>query len=290
MEATHAYRIHDRVEKAGLTKSGRKGNGVDGAQREREQVLLRRYYMSRSPILKEELVRRFMPLARSLAMRYRGSSESLDDLVQVANLGLVKSIDGFDPSRGRPFTAYAVPTILGELRRHFRDHVWNLHLPRSLQERTMQVDGAVTKLTEQLGRTPTVGEIAEKLELDEEAVLEALSASEARRTVSLDAPRARDDGESAPTVETVPSEELGYDTVEAEMSAEVAGLDDREWTVLKLRFAHGMNQSEIGERLGVSQMQISRIMRKALRKLLDSIQGGEDIADVVKERAASGLK
>ena len=262
----------------GGTKTRSRSSSIDGSQREREQLLLRRFYMTRSPDLKEELVRRFMPLARSLAMRYRGASESLDDLVQVANLGLVKAIDGFDPGRERPFTAYAVPTILGELRRHFRDHVWNLHLPRSLQERTMEVDEAVTKLTEAKGRFPTVAEIAEKLDASEEDVLEALCASEARRTVSLDAPRLRDDGESAPTVETVPTDELGYDAIEAEMTAEVAGLDDREWLVLKLRFGRGMNQHEIGTQLGVSQMQISRIMRRALRKLLESVQGGEEAA------------
>ena len=142
----------------------------------------------------------------------------------------------------------------------------------------MAVDGAVTKLTEKLGRTPTVAEIAERLDLSEEQVLEALCASEARRTVSLDAPRIREDGESAPTIETVPTEEPGYDTVEAEMTAEVAGLDEREWRVLKLRFGRGMTQQEIGNELGVSQMQISRIMRRALRKLLDSVQGGEEEA------------
>jgi RNA polymerase sigma-B factor len=221
-------------------------------------------------------------------MRYRGASESLEDLIQVANLGLVKAIDGFDPGRGRPFTAYAVPTILGELRRHFRDHVWNLHLPRSLQERTMEVDKAVTKLTELHGRFPTVAEIAEKIDASEEDVLEALCASEARRTVSLDAPRLRDDGESAPTVETVPTEELGYDTVEAEMTAQVAGLDEREWLVLKLRFGRGMNQHEIGQRLGVSQMQISRIMRKALRKLLGSVQGEEGAPSPAASSSPSG--
>ena len=142
----------------------------------------------------------------------------------------------------------------------------------------MQVDAAVAKLTEQNGRFPTVAEIAEKIDASEEDVLDALCASEARRTVSLDAPRLRDDGESAPTVETVPTEELGYDTVEAEMTAQIAGLDDREWLVLKLRFGRGMNQQEIGQRLGVSQMQISRIMRRALRKLLDSVQGEEPSA------------
>jgi RNA polymerase sigma-B factor len=248
---------------------------VDAVQRQREQLLLRRFAATRSPNLREDLVERFMPLARSLAMRYRGGSEALEDLIQVANLGLVKAIDGFDPDRGKPFTAYAVPTILGELRRHFRDHVWNLHLPRSLQERTMDVDEAITELTEREGRFPTVAQIGGRLEISEEEVLEAMRAGEARRTLSLDVPRLRDDGESAPTVEMVGDEELGYDAVEADMAARTAGLDDREWLVLRLKFAAGLNQYEIGGRLGVSQMQISRIMRRALRKLLAAVQGDD---------------
>jgi RNA polymerase sigma-B factor len=269
----------DRARTPGSDRSGPAGNtAIDGAQRQRESFLLRRYAITRSAEVREELVRRFMPLARSLAMRYRGGSEAVEDLVQVANLGLVKAIDGFDPARGKPFTAYAVPTILGELRRHFRDHVWNLHLPRSLQERTMQVDEAVTELTERRGRFPTVAQIAERLELTEEDVLEGLRAGEARRTLSLDTPRLREDGESTPTVETIGVSELGYDSVEARMTARIAGLDEREWLVLRLKFARGMNQYEIGGRLGVSQMQVSRIMRRALRKLLAAVQGGEEAA------------
>ncbi len=127
--------------------------------------LFQAFAATRSPDVREELVRRFMPLARSLALRYRRRTESLDDLVQVASLGLVKSIDGFDPSRGLPFEAYAVPTILGELRRHFRDHVWNLRLPRGLQELTMKIDRAADGLAEELGRHPTPTEIAERLDI-----------------------------------------------------------------------------------------------------------------------------
>ena len=143
---------------------------------ESETALQRRYASERSPEVREELVRRFMPLARSLAMRYRRQTESIDDLVQVASLGLVKAIDGFDPDRGRPFAAYAVPTILGELKRHFRDHVWNLRLPRSLGELTMKVDETTGVLTERLGRFPTATEIAEHLEVAVEDVLAALEA------------------------------------------------------------------------------------------------------------------
>jgi RNA polymerase sigma-B factor len=259
-------------------ESGRRG--VDPQQRAREDLLLRRYAMSGDPDVREELVERFMPLARSLALRYRGGSEPLDDLLQVACLGLVKAIDGFDPARGKPFTAYAVPTILGELRRHFRDHVWPVHLPRSLQERTLDVEEAITRLTEQLGRFPTVAQIAERLDVEQEDVLDAMRADEARRTLSLDAPRRRDEDDAAPAVESVESEERGYDTVEASLSAQAAGLDEREWHVLHLRFSENLNQYEIGERIGVSQMQVSRIIRRALRKLLGAVRGDAQAADV----------
>ncbi len=240
-----------------------------------EANMLRRYARTRDPRLKAELAERFMPLARSMAMRYRGGSESLDDLVQVAALGLVKALEGFDPDMGRPFAAYAVPTMLGELRRHFRDHVWNVHLPRGLQERTMAVSNAIQKLGDELGASPTVSDIAASLELSEEAVLEALEAEEARRTLSLDAPRNFGDSESAPAIETVPSAEMGYEAVESQLAATAAGLDAREQRVLQLRFGADLTQYEIGTQLGVSQMQISRIMRKALRKLLAAVQDDE---------------
>ena len=237
-----------------------------------ENELLRRYAETHDPRLKEELVKRFLPLARSLALRYRGASEQLEDLIQVASLGLVKALDGFDLERGRSFIAYAAPTILGELRRHFRDRVWELRLPRGLQERTMAVQEAAQKLAEEHGKTPTVAQIAERLELTVEEVSEALQAEEARRTLSLDVPRSREDAESVPMVETVGETETGYDRVEAQIAAEGAPLTDRERTVLRLRFEEDLNQYEIGRRLGVSQMQVSRIMRKALRKLLDAVQ------------------
>jgi RNA polymerase sigma-B factor len=237
-----------------------------------ENELLRRYAETHDPRLKEELVKRFLPLARSLALRYRGASEQLEDLIQVASLGLVKALDGFDLERGRSFIAYAAPTILGELRRHFRDRVWELRLPRGLQERTMAVQEAAQKLAEEQGQTPTVAQIAERLELTEEEISEALQADEARRTLSLDVPRSREDHDSVPMVETVGETESGYDRVEAQIAAEDAPLTDRERTVLRLRFEEDLNQYEIGRRLGVSQMQVSRIMRKALRKLLEAVQ------------------
>lgn len=240
-----------------------------------EAALLRRYAASRDPQLKEELVRRFLPLARSLALRYRGTPEQLEDLIQVASLGLVKALDGFDPERGHSFKAYAAPTILGELRRHFRDRVWELRLPRNLQERTMVVRDAAATLSEELGRTATVCQIAERVELSEEEVLEAFEADAARHTLSLDAPRGHEGAEPQPMVETVGGADPGYDRVELQLAAEGARLTEREHAVLRLRFEDDRKQREIGRRLGVSQMQVSRIMRTALGKILAAVQGDE---------------
>jgi RNA polymerase sigma-B factor len=254
-----------------------------------EQALLRRYAKTRRPELRDEIVRRFMPLARSLALRYRRRSESIDDLVGVANLGLVKAIDGYDPDHGTPFTAYAVPTILGELRRHFRDHVWNVRLPRGLQELTMKVEEATNELTEELGRYPTTVQIGERLGISTEDVLEALEAAHARRTMSLDAPRLAEE-EATPTVEMIGRVEAGYDRVEADLVAEKAGLDRREWEVLRLRFVDELTQREIGRRLGVSQMQISRISRRALWKLLAAVRGERPAAEVPASMAREPLE
>ncbi len=241
-----------------------------------EDRLLRRYAESHDPELKAELSERFLPLARSLALRYRGTSEQLDDLFQVASLGLVKALDGFDPGRGENFVAYAAPTILGELRRHFRDRVSDVRLPRGLQERAMAVSGAIRELAEEGGRTPTVSAIASRLELSEDEVSEALQADEARRTLSLDAPAGRADADAAPLGASVGEGDSGYERVEAKLAAAEALLDERERTVLELRFEADLTQHEIGRRIGVSQMQVSRILRKALRKLLAAVQGGDE--------------
>ena len=244
-----------------------------------EESLLSEYAQSPRPDLEEELFMRFMPLARSLAMRYRGGAERNEDLVQVASLALVKALRGYDPARGKRFAAYAAPTILGELRRHFRDHSWRLHMPRSLQERTLEVERTATELGEELGRAPTATEVAERAGVTEEQVLDVYQAREAQRSMSLDMPVHREEADSVPMIETVADMESGYDAIEAQMAIESsASLDEREYEVIRLRFAEGLNQYEIGERLGVSQMQISRVMRRGLAKLLEAVQGDEDPA------------
>ncbi len=243
------------------------------AQRE-DSRLLAEYASRPSARLLDQLVERYLPLSRSLARRYRGGNEPFEDLIQVADLGLVKAIQGFDPDRGLPFTAYAVPTILGELRRHFRDRVWNLRLPRGLQESTAKVGAAVDEMTEELSRSPTVAEIAGHTGLDAAHVHEALAAEEARYTVSLDAPSGGDE-EGASIKDTLGSRERGYDLVEASFASASAGLEERELEVLMQRFVKGKTQREIADERGVSQMQISRTSRKALKKLLEAVSGDE---------------
>lgn len=241
-----------------------------------EEALLGEYAQTRRPELEEELFLRFQPLARSLAMRYRGSGERNEDLLQVASLALVKALRGYDPARGKRFAAYAAPTILGEIRRHFRDHSWRLHVPRSLQERTLEVERTATVLGEELGRAPTTSEVADRAGLREEDVLDVYQAREAQRSMSLDMPVHRDETESVPMIETVGAAEDGFDAVEAQMAVESsAGLDEREQEVIRMRFADGLNQYEIGEALGISQMQVSRVMRRGLAKLLEAVQGDE---------------
>jgi RNA polymerase sigma-B factor len=224
---------------------------------------------------REELVQRFMPLARSLAMRYRGGSESQDDLVQVASLGLLHAIDRFDPERGIPFPAFAAPTILGELRRHFRDRVFALRVPRGLQERISLVDEGIAKLTTDMGRPPSVREISEHLEIDEADVLEAFEAGEARRTVSLDQPvGAGVEVEDATLADRVGEEDTSFETVEqrAALGSGFPVLSERELLVLRLRFVEDLTQSQIAERIGHSQMHVSRILRGALDRLREAMR------------------
>ncbi len=242
-----------------------------------EALLLRRYAETRDRRAREQLVERFMPLARSLALRYRGGSESPEDLIQVASLGLLKAIDRYEPDRRSNFVAYAAPTILGELRHHFRDHSWSVRLPRSLQERSMRVAELSESLRGSARRSPTAAEVAKLCDLDEQEVIEVMQADQARRTTSLDVPSTRGEEESLPVVETIGTEEMGFERAESDLASARAELRPKERQALRLRFHQGLTQREIGERIGVSQMQVSRLLRSALGKLLLAVRGGEQL-------------
>jgi RNA polymerase sigma-B factor len=237
--------------------------------RETERQLLVRYHEHGDLAAREELCERFLPLARDLALRYTYTDEPVDDLVQVASLGLIKAIDRFEPGRGTKFTSYAAPTILGELKRHFRDKGWSLHVPRDLQERTLAVSRATEVLSKELGRSPKVREVAEHLGCSVEQVLEAQEAAASYEAASLDAPSTRDDGEAAALVDLLGQEDASYELVEDReaIASTWMELPEVERQVLELRFMHDLTQREIGERIGYSQMHVSRLLRRALNRL-----------------------
>jgi RNA polymerase sigma-B factor len=233
-----------------------------------ERALFERVARDGDARAREALIERFMPLARSLALRYQRSYEPLDDLLQVASMGLIKAVDGFDPRRDIAFSSYAVPTILGEIKRHFRDRTWAVRVPRDLQELSLRVDRAVGELAEKLHRQPSVVEIAEAVAADEERVLEALQAGGAYRALSFDAPRGAEE-DAATLADSIGFDEDGFDRAEdrATLSALLGMVSEREREVLRMRFEQDKTQAEIGEIIGVSQMQVSRIIRQALARL-----------------------
>ncbi len=218
---------------------------------------------------REELVDRFLPLARNLARRYSGAREPFDDLLQVASLGLVKAIDRFDVDRGAAFSSFAVPTILGELKRYFRDLGWAVHVPRGAQEQALKVQEAQERLTTRTGRPPTVTDLAEYLEIPVEDVLDALETAAAHHSASLDAPREDGDEDSGTLVDVFGQEDQRYELIDQTVTVSVAAraLSARERKVLALRFVHDMTQTQIAQEIGVSQMQVSRILRRALSRL-----------------------
>jgi RNA polymerase sigma-B factor len=218
---------------------------------------------------REELVARFLPLARNLARRYAGAREPFDDLLQVASLGLVKAIDRFDVDRGAAFSSFAVPTILGELKRYFRDLGWSVHVPRGAQEQALKVQEAQEKLTTRTGRPPTVDELAQYMEISVEDVLDALETAAAHHSASLDSPREDGDDESGTLVDMFGEEDGRFELVEetVTISAAAKQLSVRERRVLALRFVHDMTQTQIAQEIGVSQMQVSRILRRTLDRL-----------------------
>jgi RNA polymerase sigma-B factor len=224
---------------------------------------------------REALVARFMPLARRLALRYARASEPLDDLVQVATVGLLGAIDRFDPARGRAFTSFAVPTILGELKRYFRDVRWSVHVPRGAQDRVLRIEEAQQELSKGWGRLPTVPELAEYLELDIEMVLEALEIAGAHYSVSLDAPHTDDDGSASTLASSLGVEDGRFELIDEGLAIAAAAkqLALRERRVLHLRFVEDLTQTEIAERIGASQMQVSRILRQALERLEELVHG-----------------
>lgn len=239
-----------------------------------EKELWRRVTKHRDQAARAQLVTLYMPLARRMAGRYSGVSEPYDDLLQVASLGLLNAIDRFDAGRGTPFAGFAKPTILGELKRYFRDKVWTVRVPRSVHDRMGRVEQATEKLTLQLRRPPSAKELAEHLEVDVADVLEILEAQHNRRPLSLDAPPIGEDPEDSSGAEWVGRPDGNYDLVDDRLAMEsvLPTLGDREREVLRLRFVDELPQTEIALRVGCSQMHISRLLRRSLDQLREEAE------------------
>jgi RNA polymerase sigma-B factor len=231
--------------------------------------LFARWQRERDPAARDALVQMYMPLTRGLARRYGRSSEPFEDLLQVASLGLLKALDRYDADRGYPFPSFAVPTILGEMRRYFRDSGWAVHVPRGSQERALKVRDAQERLANEHGHAPTVNQLAQYLELDTEHVIDALQAIQAYETVSLDAPRPTADGEILAYGDTLGRDDERYELVEldATVTAVLGHIPARERLILRMRFVEDLTQTEIAQRIGISQMQVSRLLRRSLEQL-----------------------
>jgi RNA polymerase sigma-B factor len=243
-----------------------------------EKALLRRYHEHGDLAAREQLIEQYMSLVRSLARRYSYRGEQLEDLVQIGAIGLIKAIDRFDLSRGVELTTYATPNIIGEIKRHFRDKGWSVRVPRGLQELNVQLSRLLEQLTVQLGRSPTIAELAEAAGATEEEVLEALESGRAYSSVSLSASGDGDEDGDLDPLDSIGTEEPRYEISEewAVLEPGFRALDDREKTILHLRFFKGLTQSQIAQQVGISQMHVSRLIRRSLEKIREEIELEEE--------------
>ena len=242
-----------------------------------DKILLRRYHEQGDLVAREQLIEQYMSLVRSLARRYSYRGEQLEDLVQIGAIGLIKAIDRFDVDRGVELTTYATPNIIGEIKRHFRDKGWSVRVPRGLQELNVQLSRLMEQLTVQLGRSPTIPELAKAAGVEEEQVLEALESGRAYSSLSLSVGGGGDDDDLDP-LESLGTEEHQYEVSEdrAVLAPGFKVLDERERKILQLRFFDGLTQSQIAQQVGISQMHVSRLIRRSLEKIRETIAEDEE--------------
>ena len=245
-----------------------------------DKVLLRRYHLEGDLQARDELIERYMSLVRSLARRYSHRGEQLDDLVQIGAIGLIKAIDRFNLDRGVELTTYATPNIIGEIKRHFRDKGWAVRVPRGLQELNVQISKLVEQLTVQFGRSPTIPELAEAAGVEEELVLEALESGRAYSSVSLSPGASTDEEGDLDPLDSLGSEDHEYEISEdrAALAPGFKVLDQRERNILHLRFFSGLTQSQIADEVGISQMHVSRLIRRSLEKIREEIAEEPEVA------------
>lgn len=250
-----------------------KTSGKSAWDKEKTRELFRRFKEEGDMDAREKLVMSHLNLVRFIANKFKNRGEPIDDLIQVGYLGLLKAIDRFDPSRGLEFTTFATPTIMGEIKRHFRDKGWSVRVPRRLQELSAKVNQATDTLTSQLQRSPTIAEIADYLDATVDEVLEAMESSSAYSSVSLEAPSGADDDDTPSVIDRYATEDsdLAFTNDRIIIEEALASFSPRERDVIEMRFLKGMTQIEIAEKLGISQVQVSRLLRRTLKKIQDKI-------------------
>jgi RNA polymerase sigma-B factor len=252
-----------------------------------DRALLRRYHEHGDLAAREQLIEQYMSLVRSLARRYSYRGEQLEDLVQIGAIGLIKAIDRFDLDRGVELTTYATPNIIGEIKRHFRDKGWSVRVPRGLQELNVQLSRLIEQLTVQLGRSPTISELAKAAGVEEEEVLEALESGRAYSSLSLSSGGGQDEDGDLDPLESIGEIEHEYEVSEdrAVLEPGLRVLDERERRILHLRFFKGLTQSQIAAQVGISQMHVSRLIRRSLEKIREEIADEEDLAPPARKAA-----
>ena len=250
-----------------------KTSGKSAWDKEKTRELFRRFKEEGDMDAREKLVMSHLNLVRFIANKFKNRGEPIDDLIQVGYLGLLKAIDRFDPSRGLEFTTFATPTIMGEIKRHFRDKGWSVRVPRRLQELSAKVNQATDTLTSQLQRSPTIAEIADYLDATVDEVLEAMESSSAYSSVSLEAPSGADDDDTPSVIDRYATEDsdLAFTDDRIIIEEALASFSPRERDVIEMRFLKGMTQIEIADKLGISQVQVSRLLRRTLKKIQDKI-------------------
>jgi RNA polymerase sigma-B factor len=253
-----------------------------------EATLLARYHRHGNLEARRELVERMMPLVRHIARRYANRGEPLDDLIQVGAVGLIKAVDRFDLERGVKLSTFAAPNIAGEIKRHFRDRGWSIRVPRDIQELNAKLTQAVDRLTVKLGRSPTVPELAEACRATEEEVLDAMQGAQSYSTVSFEEPI----GENRTALELLGEEDEEYLTAERRvlLSAGMRALAAREQTIMRLRFFEGLTQREIADRVGISQMHVSRLIRRSLDDMRSRMADEEPAAIAPAKRVRRALR
>ena len=273
-EANEAVQTSAEEQKAARRAVRRASRGTPAWDKDRTRKLFAQYKETNDPEVRDQLIVSHLNLVRFLASKFKNRGEPLDDLIQVGTIGLIKAIDRFEPDRGLEFTTYATPTIMGEIKRHFRDKGWSVRVPRRLQELSAKINQVTDDLTKELQRSPSIEEIAQRLETTVEEVLEAMESSSAYSSVPLEGGSSGADGDETPSIidqYVTEDEDLAGSDDRIVLEEAIRDFSPREQEIIRMRFVEGLTQVEIAEKLNISQVQVSRLLRRTLKRIQEKI-------------------